>query len=282
MLPWWAGFLDFEPVLAVGLLLWRTGPGSVLAVFSEFVAVALLVTKEEAGGKWWNPGRSPPGTGRRATQGAGHLQPADLGPSSPGRRRAWRARAAESRPEDAKRMRASGLAPACPFARLRKPSKAARRPGVKGPTAATRGQRGATLRVGQGVQPQPAMERAAPAARQRTGGSRKARAGRSQTVAEREASPRTPVPQWEAQPRAPSRQARETGSRRSAARPQPATRPAWRGSRFPAPGVARQSGGRKVRGALIPTAWGASSGPSARPGVQPGSRARCRFNRDSG
>ena len=240
-----------------------------------------LRPRKQAGGKWWNPGRSPRGTGRRDTPGACHLPQAGLGPSSP----SWSTglESTRSRWSSAGRQRhareRSGVSLSA-----RVPTQATKSGApswCEGPKAATRGQRGAARRVGQGVQPQPAMERAAPAARHRTGGSRKARAGRSQTVAECEASPRTPVPQWEAQPRAPSRQARETGSRRSAARPQPATRPAGRGEPVSRAWSRPPERGTEGEGRRYSKAWGASSGPSARPGVQPGSRARCRFKRGS-
>lgn len=80
--------------------------------------------------------------------------------------------------------------------------------------------RGATARlvrreVGRG-QPVRASERApAPRPEARTG-CRKADAGRSQTVAERQAAPRLPVPKWGAKsPGARAGQARETRSRRT-------------------------------------------------------------------
>lgn len=69
--------------------------------------------------------------------------------------------------------------------------------------------RGATydsrgVRWGKGVQPEPpSAPRSQPGSED--GGSRKAGAGRSKTVAERQAAPRMPMPQWGAKPRRPSR-----------------------------------------------------------------------------
>lgn len=100
------------------------------------------------------PGAGPP-------EGLATSYRSSLGQVRPVGRRAREARAAESRPQDANGTRASGLASAFPLACPRKPPKAARRPGVEAPKPQHE-DRGGPRCVGQGVQPQPAMERAAP------------------------------------------------------------------------------------------------------------------------
>ena len=73
--------------------------------------------------------RQEPGAGPPEGLATCHL-PA-LGHVRPVGRRAWKARAAAGRPQDANGTRASGLASACPLACSRKPPKVARRLGVK-------------------------------------------------------------------------------------------------------------------------------------------------------
>jgi hypothetical protein len=80
------------------------------------------------------PGAGPP-------KGLATCHRPSLGQVRPVGRRAWEARAAERRPQDANGMSASGLASACPLEPPCKPPRGA--PSwCEGPKAATRGQRG--------------------------------------------------------------------------------------------------------------------------------------------